>query len=183
MKIIQQIVKYLMIVLVSIIVGLNVYSLNAKVLLRDPLPMPFNKGIAIVMSGSMEPTLSVDDLVIVEKEEKYNIGDIVIYQTNNNLIIHRIIEIDDKEFIAKGDFNNTEDTKQDIDVIKGKMIVAIPKVGYIVYLLKKPVVTISLVVISLLLLEISYRSKEKEDQKEIEKLKKEINKLKNEKHT
>ena len=99
MKIIKQIVKFFLFILISIVIGLNIYSLNAKILLHDPLPMPFNKGIAIVMSSSMEPTLSVDDLVIVEKYENYEVGDIVIYQTNNSLVIHRIIEINDKEFI------------------------------------------------------------------------------------
>lgn len=180
MKIVKQIFKYILFIFISLVIGLNVYSLNAKIVFHDPLPMPLDKGVAIVMSGSMEPTLSVDDLVIVEKKDSYNVNDIVIYQTNNNLVIHRIVEIDNKEFVAKGDFNNSEDAKQNINAIKGKMILRIPKIGYIVYLIKKPIVCLSLIIIALLLLEISYRSKEKEDRKEIEKLKEEIKKLKNE---
>lgn len=179
MKLVKVIAKYLLFVFISLVIGLNIYSLNARVLLKEKLPMPFNKGVAIVMSGSMEPTLSVDDLVIVEKSENYKTGDVVIYEANNSLIIHRIVEIDEEGFVAKGDYNNAPDAKQNLNVIKGKMITSIPKVGYLVYLLKKPVVSIVLVIMMFALLELSYRKEDEESKKEIEKLKAEIERLKN----
>ena len=77
-----------------------------------------------VTSGSMEPNIKVGEIIIILKTKDYNVGDIVTICTkNNNLITHRIIKKEDKNYITKGDFNNIQDediiTKENI---KGKVI-------------------------------------------------------------
>ena len=52
----------------------------------------------VVLSGSMEPTLSVDDLVIVRAAEDYAVGDVVVYQSGHSLVIHRIVAMSSEGF-------------------------------------------------------------------------------------
>ena len=59
------------------------------------MPMPFGFGISAVLSGSMEPEYSTDDLVIVRSTDVYQIGAVVVYQDGSTLIMHRIIAVDD----------------------------------------------------------------------------------------
>ena len=44
--------------------GINVYLWNASSLAGNAMPMPFGFGMAVVLSGSMEPVLSVNDLLL-----------------------------------------------------------------------------------------------------------------------
>ncbi len=76
--------------ILGILLGVNVYLANAKNLAGNRLPMPFGFGVAVVLSGSMEPTLSVNDVIIVRESESYNINDIVVYDSCREMIVHRI---------------------------------------------------------------------------------------------
>ena len=64
---------------ISVVFGLVIYSWNAKTLSGDMLPMPFNLGSAIVLSGSMEPELSVDDLIFISGKDEYFVGVVVVF--------------------------------------------------------------------------------------------------------
>ena len=69
-----------LIVLLSVFIGTTVYTLNAKRVMHNALPMPFGVGSSVVLSGSMEPTLSVNDLVFIREADSYAEGDVVVYQ-------------------------------------------------------------------------------------------------------
>ena len=77
--------------------------------MRDPLPMPFGIGAANVLSDSMEPAFSRGTLLIVKKEENLKEGDIVVYQSGKNLIVHRIVRLDENQVVTQGDANNVPD--------------------------------------------------------------------------
>lgn len=62
-----------------------------------------------VVSGSMKPYLNINDIVIVYKNNNYQINDVITYKKNNEYITHRIIDINDKTIITKGDNNNSID--------------------------------------------------------------------------
>ena len=66
-----------------------------------------------VGSGSMEPVISIGDVIIVEKQEEFKIGDILVHQHNGKIILHRIISIEkldvEKCYQTKGDANETSD--------------------------------------------------------------------------
>lgn len=103
------------------------------------------------ISGSMEPTLKIGDLLIIRgglKAEDIhaspNDGDIIIFHNPNNQkdlpIVHRAIKKVQKDgkwyFITKGDKNPFDDYRTfgwmvSEDHIIGKVIFVIPKVGYI----------------------------------------------------
>ena len=46
--------RYIVFSFIGIVLGLFVYTQNAKGLLKDKMPMPFGYGMSVVLSGSME---------------------------------------------------------------------------------------------------------------------------------
>lgn len=92
-----------------------------------------------VGSGSMEPELKVNDFILVKKEDKYEINDIVTYQNKSEYVTHRIIEINEDTIITKGDANNTADDAIKKDNVIGKVIVKSHILGFILYLFSKPI--------------------------------------------
>lgn len=93
-----------------------------------------------VMSNSMVPEFARGYVVITKKINEKDIknikvGDVLEYQLNQSVVIHRIINIEDEEgsliFTTRGDNNNAPDIKkveqnQIIGIVKFK----IPYVGY-----------------------------------------------------
>ena len=163
---------------ISVVLGLTVYSWNAKSLSGDMLPMPFNLGSAIVLSGSMEPELSVDDLIFIRGKDEYFVGDVVVFQDGYSLVVHRIISIDGEIVVTQGDANNVADSPIKITDIKGKVVMSIPFVGCIVSAIKSPVGIFCILGTAVALLVLSYRKEKDEETNKINKLKEEIRKLK-----
>ena len=64
----SSVARYIILGLLAVVIGLNVFSLNATRLAGDAVPMPFGFGGSVVLSGSMEPALSVGDLLIVRAQ-------------------------------------------------------------------------------------------------------------------
>ena len=84
--------RRLILVLIGLILGVNVYLANARGILGNALPMPFGYGIASVLSGSMEPEFSKGTLLLVKETTDVEVNDIIVYQSDNMLITHRVIE-------------------------------------------------------------------------------------------
>ena len=120
-----------LLVIIGLVIGILLYQWNASALAGNALPMPFGYGTAVVMSGSMEPNLSVGDMVIVQEEDEYAVGDVVVFQSGNSLVIHRIVSIDGDMITTRGDANNADDEPIHIRYIKGKMVLSVPFVGKI----------------------------------------------------
>lgn len=97
-----------------------------------------------VLSGSMEPEFYPGDMVITKHKSKTDIqvNDIVTFRDNDGVIItHRIIGETLDGYITKGDNNNVEDA--DIltpENIIGEVKFSIPKLGYVMTFLSKPIV-------------------------------------------
>lgn len=177
---IKSILRYVTFAFIGIFVGLFLYHQNAKGILRDSMPMPFGYGAAVVLSGSMEDRLSVDDLVIIKATDDYAVNDIVVYQDRGSLVIHRIVEIDGDTVTTKGDANNTADEPINKSQIKGVLIYDIPKIGAAVHILKQPVFVIAILAAAIILIELSYAKEKDKDTEELDKIKAEIEKLKQE---
>jgi signal peptidase len=169
-----------LLVFLSLVLGVNLYLWNAGKVVGNQLPMPFGCGAAVVLSGSMEPTLSVNDLVLIHQTQEIEPGDVVVYQSGNSLIIHRVISVDGETIVTQGDANNISDDPISMDVVKGKMILHIPAVGALARLLKTPAAILTLIVLSVLLIERSNHKERENDSEEIEKLKAEIRQLRDE---
>lgn len=174
----KPVLRYIVYIVVSIIIGSFLYSQNAEGIFRDKMPMPFGYGISVVLSGSMEDTLSVDDLVIVQATDDYQVNDIVLYQDGNSLVIHRIIKIDGDTFITKGDANNVADKPIKKSQIKGVMIYDIAMLGAVVNVLKHPVAQFIILAMALLLTELSYHREKHRDIEELDEIRAMIEALK-----
>ena len=142
--------------------------------------MPFGYGIAIVLSGSMEPVISKDDLILVKESESYAVDDIVVYQNINSLVVHRIIAIDGDSIITKGDANNVADEPISAADIKGKVLMWNSFAGKGVSFLKTPIGTICIIAAAIALIEIPHRKEKDKDDEERQKIIDEIRRLKEE---
>ena len=173
--------RYLVFSFIGIVLGLFVYAQNAQGILRDKMPMPFGYGMSVVLSGSMEDRLSVDDLVMIKATDTYQVDDIVLYQEGDSLVIHRIIDIDGDTVTTKGDANNVADEPINKSQIKGVLVYDIAGLGAVVNFLKQPVSVFILLAAALLLTELSYRKEKDKDTEELDEIKKMIEELKKDK--
>jgi signal peptidase I len=110
--------KIVSIVVVVLIVYVCAFSLIAKFVKNESIPMPLGFGAATVLTGSMEPTLRVDDYIIIRKTDPYELaeGDIISFYSEQSdiygmLVTHRIVGMsDDGRFITRGDANPVDDS-------------------------------------------------------------------------
>ena len=172
--------RLLLLVLCGLLIGVNVYLANANGLVGNQLPMPFGYGASVILSGSMEPEFSKGDLIVVKETEKYKRNDIVVFQSGNSLVVHRIIHIDGETITTKGDANNTADEPINVSAVKGKVLFWIPYVGSVVGFLKTPIGIICIIAAAIALVEIPRRNEKKKDDEERQKIVEEIERLKNE---
>lgn len=174
--------KVLLVVLGGIL-GFNVYRWNATSVAGNPLPMPFGWGTAVVMSGSMEPTLSANDLVFVHEEDDYEVDDIVVYQSGSMLVIHRIIDIQGDTVLLQGDANNAVDDPISISDIKGKLAYAIPLIGGFFLFLKNTPIALILFILAFFLIENLWKKQKASDKNELQEIQDEIQMLRKELET
>ena len=113
--------------------------------------------IMVVNGHSMMPALQMYDLLIMSNVQHDNIsvGDIVAIDESDdehlkNYTVHRVVELDQKDdqFLVKtkGDNSIISDGFSDSEMIVGKLVLSIPKIGF---LLSPP---ISIILILLLLI-------------------------------
>lgn len=105
-------------------------------------------GAYVIVSGSMEPIIKVKDAVLIKRVDNADdikVGDVVTYRSLDEsyygiLITHRVVNIQEengnKIYVTKGDHNETVDRSSiDFSQIYGKVVMRIPKIGYIKYFL------------------------------------------------
>lgn len=79
-----------------------------------------------IKTGSMGKSLPVGTIAIVNADAKAQEGDIFAYQNGKNVVIHRIIAVDEEGYIFKGDANPSQDAvKVTKEQLVGKVIVKI----------------------------------------------------------
>lgn len=102
-------------------------------------PEPLGWSRAVILSGSMEPSISAGDLVIVHRQEEYREGDIVMFESGGISVTHRIVEKTKEGFVTKGDANRVPDMELlSENRIIGRVAAAIPLAGNVVLFLKRP---------------------------------------------
>lgn len=120
-------------ILSGALVAVVVLAAVSLVLLRVMGYQVFN-----VVSGSMEPTYSVGDLIYVKSvdPDAVEVGDPITFVLNENLVVatHRVIRIDaeNRHFYTKGDANETADAAPvHFNNLIGIPQFCIPKLGYV----------------------------------------------------
>ena len=113
----------------------------------------------VVVSSSMEPTLSIGDVVIVKKlneDDGLVIGDIIAFAVGNDIVVHRLIgkEVDANgniAYITKGDaLDHADPWRVYRDNILGKTMMVLPKIGLPIILFWSVVIHYSYMLVSMI---------------------------------
>ncbi len=136
----------LMLIFVAILFVL--YFLDQKKNIDSGKNVPPLFNAYVIVSPSMVPTIKVEDAVVVKRVEEKNLkkGDIITfnstdYRYSGITVTHRIVGVEKTSdgqtlYTTKGDNNNTPDSSRiTYDSIYGKVIMRIPKIGYLQYFL------------------------------------------------
>lgn len=98
-----------------------------------------------VISGSMEPTYSVGDLLYVKSvdPDAVKAGDPITFVLNEDLVVatHRVVRVDgaNRQFFTKGDANENEDANPvHFNNLIGVPIFSIPLLGYVSNYIQSP---------------------------------------------
>ena len=137
-RILKIAVRCILIVLLCIVIYTALFFTVVKIKDPNAVPMPFGFGTSLVLSGSMEPEISTDDLVFVKKPGKLHVGDVVLYNTGGSNVLHRITYIDGDIITTKGDANNTEDKPFSKSAVLGAYIGKMPSGGKIIRFVTNP---------------------------------------------
>ena len=133
---IKKLIKYLIIIFL-IIIFINLFY--SKIIKKDNPIKLFGKSFLVITTNSMEPTIKAGELIIITEKNSYNSGDIITYIDEDDFsVTHRIIKINEKTMITKGDANNINDKETKVDNIKGKVIFHSPILGFFVLYILKP---------------------------------------------
>lgn len=164
-KNITKIIINVLCVILFVILAIVIYAKLAVTLNSDIHANYFGYRIFEVASGSMEPTLQINDILLVKVNEKdIKNNDIIAYKEKDKdtVITHRIIDINNETIMVKGDANNTMDSPITKEQVIGKVVKVYPKLGVWKKVFADPK-NLILMFITLLLFDaaLSYENKDK----------------------
>ena len=142
------------------IMAVNITLIVKSYTKPNEVPAVFGVAPLIVMSGSMEPAIKVDDLIFVRKVDYKTLKarDVIAYQPvgKTSVVTHRITEVYEEQgatmFKTKGDFNNAEDVDPvHYNQVVGKYFRRLPGVGKVAMFLQQPVGMVVFVAVPLAL--------------------------------
>ena len=123
-------------VLVALVVLLAVFLMGSRLV---------GYQVYNVISGSMEPTYSVGDLLYVKQvdPDSVKVGDPITFVLNEDLVVatHRVIQVDgeNRRFYTKGDANETADAAPvHFNNLIGIPVFAVPMLGYVSAYIQSP---------------------------------------------
>ena len=102
----------------------------------------FNSGLfgiqpTLVSGVSMSPALEAGDVVVTKDvpAEEIEVGDIIRFRHHDSHVIHRVVDIEKESgryyFITQGDANNIQDPPILEGQLEGKVILTLPKIGWL----------------------------------------------------
>ena len=128
-------------ILLKVLNSLGIIIVGAVICVLLPLVLPKAFGYQVygILSNSMEPEIATGSVVYVDSVDSESIvdGDIITYKMGSDSSVvatHRVVSVnkDKKEFVTKGDHNNTVDAQPvSYDRMLGKVVFSIPFLGEI----------------------------------------------------
>lgn len=144
------IILNIMIIIVLFCLGIVTYNfVQVKVLDRD-FANYFGYTFFQTISGSMEPSINIDDFVFVKVTKNVELDDVISFKNEDMVITHRIIEINGEEIVTKGDANNTSDKPINKECIIGKVVYVGKNYGKFIKVITAPIVFIPFLISILL---------------------------------
>jgi signal peptidase len=98
---------------------------------------------SLISGNSMNPTLYPGDVVITRSipPEQVQVGDVIRFHRDSIDVVHRVIEVQNNGtapvFITRGDNNNADDLPVIAEQLEGKVVLTIPKVGWVGILFRR----------------------------------------------
>ena len=157
MKVLRIIGKVLSLALTAIlafILFVNVYALIVRSTTDEKQPAVFGWSWAVVISGSMEPYIHVDDLIVVHEEDEYFVEQDIAFYSGNSVVTHRIIEKHEDYYVTQGTANNTPDDPIQPDKIIGRVVFVIPYFGVVIEWIRTPIGMLTLLAVGVVLFEL-----------------------------
>lgn len=153
----EKITRILQYIITIFLILLIIYVVYQKFILKKTNISFFNHNFFIILSGSMEPTIKTQDLIVTSPKKVYNEGDIVAFYEGNSVIVHRIgtkiEEGDAPSYTTKGDNNNSADTGTlSHDDIIGAYKFTIPFLGKIFLFIFSNPILVAVIIIALILI-------------------------------
>lgn len=143
------IILNIFLVITTIVLGVIIYNyVQTKILNKDYCNI-FGYTAFKVVSGSMADTINIGDIVIAKvKNDKteFNEQDIIVFKQDNNIITHRIVDIEGDKITTKGDANNTNDKTVSKNQIIGKVTKVITNLEIWKKVFTNPSVFISIII-------------------------------------
>lgn len=146
-SILRIIIRALLVTIVAVLAAYNVYMLIQRYAYGNGMPKVFGVATAVVVSGSMEPEISVGDLVVVKEAEVYNEDEVITFYKDGAYITHRIISVNgaanggEVSFETKGDANDSPDkfaTKVTRADVVGKVVKVYRGAGNVISFFQSP---------------------------------------------
>lgn len=155
-----QALQGLITLLLAMLLICNLYLIVMEHFVGIECPTIFGYSTAVIVSGSMEPVLSVDDLILNHAQDEYDEGDIITFRSGDSLTTHRIVETVEDGYITRGDANNTADLDTvSPDAVIGRVVGKVPRVGSVLAFMKTPLGMMILVFTGFLILELPFLSR------------------------
>ena len=142
MKTVKSIVHYFFDVIVWLLLSLLFICLIISFLSGSSLFGGHH--LYIVQSGSMEPSIMAGDIIVTSRQLTYHQNDVITFNNpDRGVVTHRIAEIvnsgTNTSIITKGDANRSTDSDNiTLDQIIGKVVLVLPRCGYLVVFSRQP---------------------------------------------
>lgn len=144
---------YIILVIALII---NIVLVFQTMINTQKVPNLFGYKSFSITTGSMEPIINVNDLIITKncKQSEIKEKDIITYKRGDSVITHRVNKVVNDAgniyYLTKGDSNYIQDDyKVKYKDIEGKYVGKFPKIGKIVAFLKNRKLVIAIILIFL----------------------------------
>lgn len=124
--IIQKIIFILTDIIIILLLAIWTYYTFQVHINKVPKEEALNYTAFVVNTGSMADVININDIILVKKTKTVKENDIIAFKQDDELIVHRIINVNEEGIITKGDANNQEDEPIGLEQIIGKVIKVIP---------------------------------------------------------
>lgn len=129
LKIVSKILFSVITIALLLVVVMVVYNFFQISVLNKKYSNLFGYTFFEVTTGSMSNTIEINDVVIVKITKDIKKDDIITYINDDVIITHRVVEQNGEQIITKGDANNDLDKPIQRDMVLGKVVKTIPRLG------------------------------------------------------
>lgn len=129
LKIVSKIFFSVITIVLLLVVVMVVYNFFQISVLNKKYSNLFGYTFFEVTTGSMSNTIEINDAVIVKITKDIKKDDIITYINDDVIITHRVVEQNGEQIITKGDANNDLDKPIQRDMVLGKVVKTIPRLG------------------------------------------------------